>query len=884
MNARAMAVLLVLGGVGACGSDAPDRPPVVSGQPLTVAEDGSGMATFAASDPDGDPITFRFSTPAHGAITGAGPTVTYTPVADFHGTDAVQATVSDGTLQATATITITVTPVNDAPVAADDTAAAAEDQPAAIAGAALTSNDTDVDGDALTVTAVSDPAHGTVALTAGTVTFTPDPDFIGAAGFTYTVSDGVATDTARVVVTVADANDPPVAVGDARTTAEDTPLAIAASSLAANDTDPEGQTLSVVAVGGEQRGTVALAGGTITFTPEADFAGAASFTYTVSDGADTAVGTVAVTVTPVPDAPVAVADARTTAEDTPLAIAASSLAANDTDADGQALTVTAVGAPIGGTVALVAGTITFTPFTNLAGSASFQYTVSDGALTATGAVAVTITPVPDAPVAAPDSATVAEDGTLTLPGAALTANDADVDGPALTVTAVALPQHGTVSVAAGVVTFVPEANYNGPASFQYTVSDGALTDTAAVAVTVTPVPDAPIAVADAISGDEDIPLTLAAGVLAANDVDPDGQVVMVTAVGGAQHGTVALAAGAITFTPEPNFAGAASFQYTASDGALTATGTVTVTLAPVNDAPVAIAQMVGTDENAAVVITLTATDLDSASVTFATAPPGQGALGPIAPAGPLAATVTYTPPPDVDGTATFTFTASDGSDTSAPATVTVAIANVPRCNDGTVDAGEGCDDQGNGAGDGCSPTCTVEAGWACSGAPSACDAGFFSEYVEGSSNNKAIEIANPFAGPMSMAGCALRIYSNGSTTPSSITNLTGTIAAGDVYLACHSAFALAAGCDFTTASMNWNGNDAIELVCNAVVLDVFGRIGENPGIEWGTGLTSTADNTLRRRCSVTTGDANGLDAFDPAIEWLGFATDTFDGLGVYGCP
>lgn len=162
---------------------------------------------------------------------------------------------------------------------------------------------------------------------------------------------------------------------------------------------------------------------------------------------------------------------------------------------------------------------------------------------------------------------------------------------------------------------------------------------------------------------------------------------------------------------------------------------------------------------------------------------------------------------------------------------------------------------------------------------------FFSEYVEGSSNNKALEIYNAGSSAVDLSSCAIRNYTNGSTTFSSLT-LSGSLAAGSVFVVCNNSTVASVTCDLRTTStvLGFNGNDAIELVCSGATMDVIGQIGNNPGTEWGTGLTSTADNTLRRLCSVTTGDTNGSDPFDPSVEWSGFATDTFDGLGSRGCP
>ena len=477
-------VMILAVGCGGDESTPADHAPTVDDAAATTAEDTAIAVPLTAGDVDGDAVVITVAPPSHGAATVSGLTVTYTPAADFAGTETLAITATAGGLTDTAVLAIVVTPVNDAPVAADDVLAAVEDQVQTIAMSALLANDTDVDGDALVVAAVADATGGTVVIGDASIAFTPDADFTGDATFTYTVSDGVATDTATVTLQFGAANDPPVAAADSGTTAEDTPLALTAASLAANDTDPEGQTLTVTAVANPTNGTVALAGGTVTFTPTADFAGVGGFEYTVSDGAATATGTVTVTITAVNDPPVAVADARTTAEDTPLAITAASLTANDTDVDGGALTVTAVSAPVNGTVALAGGTVTFTPAANVSGTGSFSYTVSDGAATATGAVTVTITAVNDPPIAVDDARSTAQNTPLAITAASLTANDTDVDGGALTVTAVSAPVNGAVALAGGTVTFTPTTGFSGTASFVYTVSDGAATDTGLVTITV----------------------------------------------------------------------------------------------------------------------------------------------------------------------------------------------------------------------------------------------------------------------------------------------------------------------------------------------------------------------------------------------------------------
>ncbi|TMC27610.1 MAG: ExeM/NucH family extracellular endonuclease, partial [Chloroflexi bacterium] len=163
---------------------------------------------------------------------------------------------------------------------------------------------------------------------------------------------------------------------------------------------------------------------------------------------------------------------------------------------------------------------------------------------------------------------------------------------------------------------------------------------------------------------------------------------------------------------------------------------------------------------------------------------------------------------------------------------------------------------------------------------------FFSEYIEGSSNNKALEIFNgtDTAVDLVASGYNVQMFFNGSVSAGLTINLVGTIAPNDVFVLAQSSAnaAILAQADQTNGAGWFNGNDAVVLRKGAQIIDVIGQIGFNPGTEWGTGLVSTADNTLRRKLSVTKGDANGTDVFDPSIEWEGFAIDTFDGLGAHG--
>ena len=162
---------------------------------------------------------------------------------------------------------------------------------------------------------------------------------------------------------------------------------------------------------------------------------------------------------------------------------------------------------------------------------------------------------------------------------------------------------------------------------------------------------------------------------------------------------------------------------------------------------------------------------------------------------------------------------------------------------------------------------------------------FFSEYIEGTSNNKALEIYNGTGAPIDLTagGYNVQMHFNGNPVATLTINLTGTVASGDVFVLAQSAAnaTILAQADQTNGSGWFNGDDAVVLRHGTTVIDVIGQIGFDPGTEWGTGLTSTADNTLRRKGPIEAGDTNGSDVFDPSVEWDGFATDTFRALGAH---
>jgi len=415
-------------------------------------------------------------------IDDGGTSVTYTPATDAVGTDRFGYTVRDAGGEATAIVTVTIRPVPDAPVAADDAYATGRGATLTVDAPGVLANDTDADGDALTASVVTGPANGTLTLAAsGGFAYSPNAGFEGDDAFTYAASDGDLSDTATVTITVGGGNVAPVAVDDEATTDEDAPVTIA---VLANDSDANSDPLVVVAVGDAARGTVTTDGQAVTYTPAADVNGTDAFTYTVSDGDLTATATVAVTIRPVNDAPLALDDEASTASGTAVTVA---VLANDTDPDGDALVVAAVGTPSAGTVTTDGQEVVYTPPTGFSGTATFTYTASDGALTDLATVTITVAGANRAPVARADTVRVRPGDAVTI---AVLANDTDPDGDALSVAAVQSPTTagGTASVAedGAAVRYVPPADFSGEDAFTYTVTDGALTADGRVVVIAQP--------------------------------------------------------------------------------------------------------------------------------------------------------------------------------------------------------------------------------------------------------------------------------------------------------------------------------------------------------------------------------------------------------------
>ena len=488
---------------------------------------------------------------------------------------------------------------SQAPVAVDDAYSLDEDTTLTVAAAGVLANDTDADGDSLTALLEDNVSHGTLNLASdGSLTYTPDADFDGADTFTYRAFDGhvPSDEPAAVTITVTPVNDPPVAGDDAYTIQEDTALS---GNVLSNDTDVDGDPLAAAKLTDPSHGSLVFnPNGSFSYTPGADFNGTDSFTYKVNDGTvDSNTATVTITITPMNDPPVAVNDAYMLDEDTTLTVAAASgVLANDYDVDGDAISKVLVDDVSHGTLTLNPdGSLVYVPAANYFGSDSFTYKVRDTVSESNLAtVSLTINPINDPPQVADDEYAIKEDTTLTVAASAgVLINDSDIEGDTLSAVKVTDPAHGTLSLGSdGSLSYTPDSNYNGTDSFTYLANDG--TDdsptAATVTITISAVNDPPDAVADSYTVDEDVTLNVGAvsGVLA-NDSDVDADPLSAVPFSDPAHGSLNLNPdGSFTYTPDLNYNGTDSFVYRADDGDLKSQPTtVTITINPVNDAPVA---------------------------------------------------------------------------------------------------------------------------------------------------------------------------------------------------------------------------------------------------------------------------------------------------------
>ena len=560
-----------------------DGPVAVAGT-ASGDEDTAIVGQLVASDADGDTLSFTVApngAPAHGSVViGLDGTYTYTPGANYFGSDTFSYTVSDGNGgTSTATITVGIASVNDAPSGETATIQAGEDS--------VTTGQlavTDVDGDTLAYALVpgQGPAHGTLTLQPdGSFTYTPAANFVGADSFSYTVTDGKSPPVTVVQqIGVTNLNDPPVAAVAAYLSRQDVPLT---GQLVASDIDGDALTFSVANNGGPSNGDLQInPDGTFVYTPDFNYMGPETFTFSVSDGrGGTASATVAILINETNDAPGAQATQFALAEDTVLA---GNIQARDVEGDQFTVSLADGQGPQHGVVTVEPdGRFVYTPDANYNGPDSFVVRMLDqyGAAS-TQTITLAVAPVHDTPTAANLVAATLEDTPLNMPWATI-----NPDGTSLQYRVVSAPALGTFTIngEAG-FTYVSGPDISGQDHVVYEVSnDGFRTWTSGtIDIGIAPVNDAPRPLIDTFFTVEDQWVRI---VLEAYDIEGDA-VANFAIVGNPAHGTLTdLGSGQYGYVPDSDWYGTDTFRYSITDehGA-SAEYTATVGISPIGNEPV----------------------------------------------------------------------------------------------------------------------------------------------------------------------------------------------------------------------------------------------------------------------------------------------------------
>ncbi|MBM5065583.1 tandem-95 repeat protein, partial [Vibrio parahaemolyticus] len=530
---------------------------------ITTEEDTAVTIDVLVNDSDveGDALSIQSaSVPSEqGSVDIVDGKLVFTPAENFNGEATITYIVTDGDLTDEAKVSVTVTPVNDSPVAVDDTTSIQEDTAVTID---VLTNDTDVDGDKLSIESASVPKEqGTVEVVDGKLVFTPAENFNGDAEITYTVTDGELTDEAKVTVTVNPVNDVPTikveAVESITEDAVSTDTVVA--TLTVRDTDtPEDQL--TVSLENNSNGYFVLVGNEVKLTQAGvdavnnDELNLKDLTISasVSDGVNpTANGSDSLIVNRVNDAPVAKDDIATTQEDTAVTI---DVLPNDSDVNGDKLSIQSASVPEAqGKVEIVDGKLVFTPAENFHGDAEITYTLTDGALTDQATVNVTVNAVNDTPVVESNLAdqTLAEDFTPYTIDLNTAFSDVDnVDGE-LTFS-VSGNSNVLVSIENGIATISPTADWNGSETLTFTATDPSGESVSqTVDFTVAPVVDIK---ADSTNVVEDTPTII--NVLGNDTFEGDGKVVSLDTNNGPANGTVSVNPdGSVTYTPNDNYVG-----------------------------------------------------------------------------------------------------------------------------------------------------------------------------------------------------------------------------------------------------------------------------------------------------------------------------------------
>ncbi|MBP9779339.1 tandem-95 repeat protein [Candidatus Gracilibacteria bacterium] len=682
-----------------------NTPPIVYSGAFSTDEDVVIVGTLSGFDVDATPLTFILGTDVSNGVLHLGSTgaFVYTPNQDYNGLDSFTIQVTDGVFSSSfEEISLTILPVNDAPVIGHDTGSGVEDTILVLTG--LLDNDSDIDdGDTFALSSIlTQGTKGTATISGSTmIIYTPIQDTCGLDTFTYQIADqsGATSGSGNVAVDLQCTNDAPT-VSDSNYTMTGNVLTQSglylSGGLSGSDIDLDTLTYTLGS-GTTHGGLIFNTGGSFSYTPAIGFTGSDSFTYSATDGLmTTGIATVSITVNTNNHntVPVAYSGLFITNEDTLLVGSLSG-----TDLEGTPLVFSLGSGATHGIIALTStGQFTYTPSANYSGGDSFTFRVSDGVYSSTYETgSITVLSVNDIPSIVGDSISGIEDSTIIIP---VLANDTDVDGTVVSITGLTQPLTGGIlSIVGTGVQLVPFTNYcsSTPVTFNYVAVDnlGASSSSGTGSFTISCVSDNPVAVDDSQTSSEDASFTILA---LANDTDADiGDTVTVSSyTQPSTGGTITTVTGGFRFTPVPNFCSASpiTFTYRARDtlNNLSNTGTVALTINCVNDVPVSqdvsltMTGNVLSGSLSTLITQLSASDVDGDVLHYSlTAPVSTGSVV-------LSSTGTfnYIPPVGFVGSATGGYSVSDGTSTGTVSSISVCVISpnstipLPSCAPGAI--------------------------------------------------------------------------------------------------------------------------------------------------------------------------------------------------------
>ena len=693
-------------------------PPVGVADQITVSEAATittltaGVTSVLAndSDPDGDPITAVLLTnPSYGIlIFNTDGSFSYAHDGSETTSDTFSYAPNDGFINGnTVTVTITINPVNDLPITVSDTLTVDEAGTVSLTASGsstLLDNDSDPDGDLLTAVVVNNPSYGNLTLnSSGTFSYTHDGSETTSDTFSYKTNDG-NNDGNTVIVNITINNVAPVTIIDNIILDEGGTVTLttnSSSSLLTNDTDTGSDSLTAIGVSTPTNGTLTLnPDGTFSYIHDGSNTTTDTFSYKANDGTvDGNTVTITITINPVNDIPLTVSDTLTVDEAGTVTLTASgssTLLDNDTDSEGDSLTAIGVTPPTNGTLTLNPnGTFSYVHDGSETTSDTFSYKANDGFLDGnTVTITITINPINDVPLTVGDTITIDEGGTVSLTttgSSTLLANDTDAEGDSLTAIGVTSPTNGTLTLNPnGTFSYIHDGSNTTTDTFSYKANDGTVDgNTVTITITINPVNDIPLTVSDTLTVDEAGTVTLTASgssTLLDNDTDSEGDSLTAIGVTPPTNGTLTLNPnGTFSYVHDGSETTTDTFSYKANDGTDDGnTVTITITINPINDAPVAVGDTLMGIYSATVTLTnlgsstLMDNDYDpegssiTASTTLSSNPTYGSAV--VNANGTFSYTHNGTSTPTTD---TFSYTVFDGNSYSSPATVTITFTIPP---------------------------------------------------------------------------------------------------------------------------------------------------------------------------------------------------------------